>query len=82
MLEKKDKTANISRFLSLVKRNLSFEDLTHDVLNAFIHKIVVYEVDKSSGSRVQKIDIYYNFIGKIENSQESEEKPVADSENG
>ena len=82
LLEKKDKTTNISRFLSLVKRNLSFEDLTHDVLNAFIHKIVVYEVDKSSGSRVQKIDIYYNFIGKIENSQESEENPVEDSENG
>ena len=64
--EKKDKTANISRFLSLVKRNLSFEDLTRDVLNTFIQKIVVHEVDKSSGRRVQNIDIYYNFIGKIE----------------
>ena len=64
--EKKDKTANISRFLSLVKRNLSFEDLTRDVLNTFIQKIVVHEVDKSSGQRVQKIDIYYNFVGKIE----------------
>lgn len=46
--EKKDKTANISRFLSLVKRNLSFEDLTRDVLNTFIQKIVVHEMDKSS----------------------------------
>lgn len=64
--EKKDKTANISRFLSLVKRNLSFGDLTRDVLNTFIQKIVVHEVDKSSGQRVQKIDIYYNFVGKIE----------------
>jgi len=64
--EKKDKTANISRFLSLVKRNLSFEDLTRDVLNTFIQKIVVHEVDKSSGQRVQKINIYYNFVGKIE----------------
>ena len=64
--EKRDKTANISRFLSLVKRNLSFEDLTRDVLNTFIQKIVVHEVDKSSGQRVQKINIYYNFVGKIE----------------
>ena len=47
--EKKDKTANISRFLNLVKRNLSFEDLPRDVLNTFIQKIVVHEVDKSSG---------------------------------
>ena len=64
--EKKDKTANINRFLSLVKRNLSFEDLTRDVLNTFIQKIVVHEVDESNGQRVQKIDIYYNFVGKIE----------------
>lgn len=31
-----------------MKRNLSFEDLTRDVLNTFIQKIVVHEVDKSS----------------------------------
>ena len=31
-----------------------------------MQKIVVHEVDKSSGQRVQKINIYYNFVGKIE----------------
>ncbi len=82
LAEKKDKTENISRFLSMVKRNLSFEELTRDVLNTFIQKIVVYEVDKSSGHRVQKIDIYYNFIGKIEGSQESEPKPLEGSKRG
>lgn len=59
--EKKDKTGNISRFLSLVKRNLSFEDLIRDVLNTFIQKIVVNEVDKNSEQRVQKIDINYQY---------------------
>ena len=33
------------------------------MLNEFIEKVVVHEVDKSTGDRRQKVDIYFNFIG-------------------
>lgn len=51
------------RFLELVKRYTDFSELTTPMLNEFIEKVVVHEADKSTGERVQKVDIYLNFIG-------------------
>jgi hypothetical protein len=35
------------------------------MLNEFVEKIIVHEADKSSGRRVQKADIHFNFIGQF-----------------
>ena len=51
------------RFLELVRRYTDFSELTTPMLNEFIEKVVVHEADKSTGDRVQKVDIYLNFIG-------------------
>lgn len=51
------------RFVSLVRRYTSFDELTASMLNEFIEKVVVHEADKSTGDRRQKVDIYFNFIG-------------------
>lgn len=51
------------RFLELVKRYTDFSELTTPMLNEFIEKVVVHEADKSTGDRVQKVDIHLNFIG-------------------
>lgn len=51
------------RFLELVKRYTDFSELTTPMLNEFIEKVAVHEADKSTGERVQKVDIYLNFIG-------------------
>ena len=51
------------RFVSLVRRYNDFDVLTAPMLNEFIEKVVVYEADKSTGDRRQKVDIYFNFIG-------------------
>ncbi|MBQ6993182.1 MAG: DUF4368 domain-containing protein [Lachnospiraceae bacterium] len=42
-------------------------ELTAELLNTVIEKIVVHEAVKGTdGSRKQKVDIYYRFIGKID----------------
>ena len=51
------------RFISIVRRYTSFDELTAPMLNEFIEKVVVHEADKSTGDRRQKVDIYFNFIG-------------------
>ena len=51
------------RFVSLVRRYTSFDELTAPMLNEFIEKVIVHEADKSTGDRRQKVDIYFNFIG-------------------
>ncbi|MCI8726288.1 MAG: DUF4368 domain-containing protein, partial [Hungatella sp.] len=38
-----------------------------ELLNALIEKILVHEASKDeNGNRVQKVEIYYRFIGKID----------------
>ena len=56
-------TLERERFVSLVRRYTSYDELTAPRLNEFIEKVVVHEADKSTGDRRQKVDIYFNFIG-------------------
>ncbi|GHU76213.1 hypothetical protein FACS1894188_08390 [Clostridia bacterium] len=72
-----------SRFIELVRRYTQFDELTTPMLNSFISKIVVHEADKSSGERVQEVDVYFNFIGKFTPPQEEHiptEEELAESE--
>lgn len=41
------------------------KELTKPVLNELIDKVVVYDAEKINGKRVQRIDIYYRFVGLI-----------------
>ena len=43
------------------------QELTAELLNTLIEKIVIHEAIKSAdGMRDQEIEIYYRFIGKID----------------
>ena len=44
----------------------AFDELTTPMLNEFVERILVHEADKSSGERVQEVDIVFNFIGKFD----------------
>jgi hypothetical protein len=64
------------KFMELVQRYTEFTKLTTPMLNEFVEKIVVHEADKSSGRRIQKVDIHFNFIGQfIPPSEEKEPTP-------
>lgn len=56
-------TVNIQSFLKLVKKYTEPTELTSALLREFVEKVVVHAPDKSSGHRVQRIDVHYNFIG-------------------
>lgn len=59
-IEKTDK------FIELVQRYTNFDELTNEMVNSFIEKIIVHEADRSTGKREQKVDIHLNFIGNFE----------------
>ena len=61
---------NVKSFLKIVKKYTEPTELTPQLLHEFVDKIVVHEADKSSGHRVQRIDVHYNFIGEIDFSPE------------
>lgn len=57
----------IEKWVELVKQYSSPTELTADMLNALIQKIVIHEAEKDeTGERKQEIEIFYRFIGKVE----------------
>ena len=55
------------KWIELIKQCSNPTELTAELLNTLIEKIVVHEAVKNEdGSRKQKVDIYYRFIGKID----------------
>ena len=61
---------NVQSFLKIVKKYTEPTELTPALLREFVEKIVVHAPDKSSGHRVQRIDVHYNFIGEVDFSPE------------
>ena len=59
-------TANVEHFLNLARKYTNFSELTTPMINEFIDKIVVHAPDRSTGDRVQEVDIYLKFIGKFD----------------
>jgi predicted ribosome quality control (RQC) complex YloA/Tae2 family protein len=53
------------KFVELVRKYISFEELTTPILLEFVDKVVVHEAERPRGNRNQQIDIYLNFIGKF-----------------
>ena len=51
--------------LKIVKKYTEPTELTPALLREFVEKVVVHAPDKSSGHRIQRIDVHYNFIGEI-----------------
>ncbi len=61
---------NVQSFLKIVKKYTEPMELTPMLVHEFVEKIIVHAPDKSSGHRVQQIDVHYNFIGEIDLSPE------------
>ena len=64
-------TVNAEKFMNVVRRHTSFEELTPTLLREFVEKIVVHESVALDGKRRgklrrQEIEIYYSFVGKVE----------------
>ena len=58
---------NVEKFMAVVRKYTSFEELTPTLLREFVEKIVVHECWKDEqGMRHQDIEIYYSFVGKVD----------------
>ena len=67
-IEASEQTASdVGKWVDLIKQYINPSELTSDLLNTLIEKIVVHEaVKKDDGSREQEVEIFYRFIGKID----------------
>ena len=69
--------ANKGEFEALAESYSDFEELTPTAINEFISEIVVHERDvKRAKYAVQRIEVYFNYIGKFENELTKEIEPT------
>ena len=64
--EYQENTDNVDKFVELVRKFTDFTELTTPMIHEFVDKIVVHEADKSTGDRIQQIDIYLKYVGKLD----------------
>ena len=62
---------NAEKFMNIVRKHTTIEELTPTLLREFVEKIIVYEAVPLDGKRHgklrrQDIEIYYSFVGKID----------------
>ena len=65
VLEDKKHELDVDSFLDIVKNYSKPPNLTIDVLNEFIDKIVVYHREIIDGMTSQRVEIFYKMIGNI-----------------
>ena len=63
----KEQENGVNKWIDLIKQFSSPTELTAEMLNTLIEKILVHEATKDAdGNRTQEIEIVYRFVGKID----------------
>jgi DNA invertase Pin-like site-specific DNA recombinase len=64
----KEEQANeldVNNFLAVVQQYTRVNQLTPEILREFIHHIVVHHKETIGSETVQKVEVYFNFIGEV-----------------
>ena len=59
-----ERTADVRRFLAIVRKYTEIDELTYENVHEFIDRILIHELDKETNTR--EIEILYSFVGKVD----------------
>ncbi len=59
-------TTRVDNFLELAGKYTDFTELTTPMIYEFVDKVLVHKPERIDGERVQEVEIYLNYIGKVE----------------
>ena len=66
MLQQSDaQESEVRAFIREIRQYATIQELDETVLNRLINRILVGEVKKIDGQKIQKVKIVYNFVGEI-----------------
>ena len=60
-----EQESDIRTFIREIRQYAAIKELDETVLHRLIHKVLIGEVKKIDGQKVQEIRIVYNFVGEI-----------------
>lgn len=52
--------------MTVVKKYSDFDEITPEILRAFVDKVIIHEKVKVDGHYIHTIEIIYNFVGAID----------------
>ena len=58
---------DVGRFVQIVRKYTDVQELSYEIVNEFIDRILVYELDKDTNTR--KVEIYYSFVGQVDTGE-------------
>lgn len=76
LAKQQEDSLNISKFMVRISKYTELPELTVEIVNELIDKIVIHKPTGTKRNRIIQIDIYYNFIGKL-NNEKSEPNELA-----
>lgn len=76
LAKEQEDSLNISKFMTRISKYTELPKLTVEIVNELIDKIVIHKPTGTKRNRIIQIDIYYNFIGKL-NNEKSEPNDLA-----
>ena len=76
LAKQQEGSLNISKFMTRISKYTELPKLTVEIVNELIDKIVIHKPTGTKRNRIIQIDIYYNFIGKL-NNEKSEPNDLA-----
>ena len=69
LTKQQEDSLNISKFMARILKYTELPELTVEIVNELIDKIVIHKPTGTKRNRIIQIDIYYNFIGKLNNEK-------------
>lgn len=57
---------NTVNFVDLIKQYADIDELSQALLNTLIDRIEVHEPEDVDGELIQKLDVYYKFVGRLD----------------
>ena len=69
LAKQQEDSLNISKFMARISKYTELPELTVEIVNELIDKIVIHKPTGTKRNRIIQIDIYYNFSGKLNNEK-------------
>ena len=69
LAKQQEDSLNISKFMARISKYTELPELTVEIVNELIDKIVIQKPTGTKRDRIIQVDIYYNFIGKLNNEK-------------
>jgi len=64
-MEKEQTSADISKFMTRIDSLTHLDKLSTSIVNEMINKIIIHKPEGTTKNRIYRIDVEYNFIGKL-----------------